>query len=293
MTPRGVTSWETVRLVVFLFLGMPVLLCAQEFPTKPMNVVVTYNPGGAIDTSSRLILEAARASLGQPFIVTANVSGGGSVAAGVIAREKPDGYHLICTSGSVMVRVPLFRTVSCKLDDFVPIMQYGLPADGIVVRSDSPFKTLNDLVQYARENPGKVTYATFGTGDAFHMGMEFIAKQEGIQWKHVPSVMGDATLLLLGNNVTAIAHGATFIPHVRAGSLRLLATLGEKRTKAFPDAPTLKELGYDYVNDTVLFFAAPKATPTPIVKKLDGALRKALDDPKFVKYMEDMNMTIA
>ena len=188
----------------------------------------------------------------------------------------------------MLVMVPQVRPVAFKLADFVPIMQFGGSQYGLAVRSDSPWKTLKEFVQYAKNNPGKVAYGSMEVGTFLHMAMEYIAKQEGIQWTLVPyTAGGTSTTALLGSHITAESGSvAAFSPHIKAGSLRLLVTYGERRTKSFPDVPTLRELGYDYRLGNVYMLAAPKGTPLPVVKKLDDAFRKAMDDPEFLQAME-------
>ena len=266
---------------------------AQEFPTKPINLIIGKAPGLSPDISSRFLASKAEKILGQPFVITNNGGGGGSVAYGIIAKAKPDGYHLVSDLSTSLVRIPHFRSVPYKLDDFAPIMSFGAIQSGLVVRTDSPWKTLKEFVDYAKKNPGKVTYASTGVGGAPHHAMEFIGKQEGgISWTHVP-FSGDPMVALLGGHVTAYSGGTVFIPHVKAGSFRILVTHGEKRLKSFPEVPTLRELGYNFVNETMFLVVAPKGTPLPIVKKLEEALRKSMDEPGFVRHMEELENVIA
>jgi tripartite-type tricarboxylate transporter receptor subunit TctC len=205
------------------------------------------------------------------------------VAAGIIAKQKPDGYNLFSGTSTALIRIPQYRKVPYTLDDFVPIMQHASTESGLAVRADSPFKTVKDLVEFARKNPGKVTYSTLGIGSPMHLSMEFIAKQEGITWTHVPypGSMPSVTALL-GGHVTATSASTEWKPFVLEGKLRLLATHGEKRMKTFPNVPTLKELGYDFYNDTTFIIMAPKGTPMPIVKKLEDAFHKAWADQEYI-----------
>ncbi len=285
----GTSAW-----LVFLFMiTIPGLSFAQSYPTKPINLLVGFAPGGTMDVSSRVLAMKAEKSLGQPFIITNNGGGGGSVALGIVAKERSDGYYLAGCTSSGLIRIPQFRPVPYKLDDFIPIMHFGAPQTGIVVRADSPFKTLKDLVEYAKKNPGKVTYSSTGVGSPMHLAMEYIAKQEKIEWTHVPYPGSTPALTaLLGGHVTAQSGSTEWIPQVRAGEVRLLATHGERRMKIFPAVPTFRELGYDFINETVFMVAAPKGTPSPIVKKLEDALHKAMDDPEFIQMMEKMEIEI-
>ncbi len=277
---------------LFLFL-MPALLSAQEFPTKPINMIVTFAPGGAADPSIRLLAGKTEKFLGQPFLITNNGGGGGSVAMAIVAKERPDGYHLAGCSSTSLIRIPQFREVPYKPEDFIPIMHFGAPPSGLVVRADSPWKTLKEFVEYAKKSPGKVTYSSMGIGSPMHLAMEFIAKQEGIQWTHVPYPgSGPAFHALLGGHVTAQSGSSESFPHVRAGTVRLLAIHHEKRFKSFPDVPTFQEMGYDFINESVFMFAGPKGTPLSIVKKLDEAFRKGMDDPEFIQTMEKMEIVV-
>jgi tripartite-type tricarboxylate transporter receptor subunit TctC len=285
-------GWRIIFLsgIIFLF---PVLSPAQSYPTKPISILVGFAPGGTMDVSTRVLAGKAEKSLGQPFIITNNGGGGGSVALGIVGKEKADGYSLAGCTSTGLIRIPQFRTVPYKLEDFVPIMHFGAPQTKVMVRSDSPFKTFKDLVEYGKKNPGKVTYSSTGVGSPMHLAMEYVGKQEGIQWTHVP-YPGSAPALtaLLGGHVTAQSGSTEWIPQIKAGAVRLLGTHGEKRMKLFPEVPTFRELGYDFINETVFMVAAPKGTPLAIVKKLEEAFHKAMDDPEFIQTMEKMEIEI-
>ncbi len=290
------TRWKIGKRMLlsglFLFL-IPAILSAQDYPTKPINILVTFSPGGAADPAMRLLAGKTERFLGQPFIITNNGGGGGSVAMAILEKEKPDGYHLAGCSSTSLIRIPQFRTVPYTHQDFVPIMHFGAPPSGLVIRADSPWKTLKEFVEYAKKNPGKVTYSSMGIGSPMHLAMEFIAKQEGIEWTHVPYPgSGPAFNALLGGHVTAQSGSSESFPHVKAGTVRLLAIHHEKRFKSFPDVPTFRELGYDFINESVFMFAAPKGTPPSIVKKLDDAFRKGMEDPEFIQTMEKMEIVV-
>ena len=224
--------------------------------------------------------------LGQPFIITNDSGGAGSVALAQLAKQKPDGYHLVGAASSPLVRIPHFRPVTYKYSDFIPVMHIASMESAVYVRADSPFKSLKDLIEYAKKNPGKVTYAITGTGQPQHLAMEYIAKLEGIKWTAVPYSGEDPVIPLLGGHVTAAATGSAANIHVKSGKLRFLVTHGEKRLKEFPNVPTMRDLGYNFINETVVVILAPKDTPLPIVKKLDEAFHKAMSDPEYIKYME-------
>jgi tripartite-type tricarboxylate transporter receptor subunit TctC len=284
-----------VRVIFFFgfLLLIPTLSFPQEFPTKPINILVGFAPGGAVDVATRVIASKAEKFLGQPFIISNNGGGGGSVSCAIAAKQPADGYHLVSPASSPLIRTPQIRKVSYKLEDFIPIMYFGAPQTVIVVRADSPWKTLKEFAEFAKNNPGKVTYATMGTGHGPHFAMEAVAKKEQIKWTHVPYTAGLPHVPLLGGHVMAAASSSTVFPLVRAGKLRLLATANEKRPKSFPEVPTLWELGYGYINDGVCAIYAPKGTPLSIVKKLDDAFKRAMDDPEFIQALDNLGYDIS
>ncbi len=287
MKRKGWKMGRTMLLCGFFLLLLPGLLLAQPYPTKPVNILVSFAPGGTMDISVRVLASGAEKNLGQPFIISNNGEGGGSVALGIVSKKRPDGYDLVACTSTGLVGTPQYRKVTYSLDDFIPIMHFGAPQTGLVVNSNSPWKTLKDLIDYAKENPGKVTYSIPGVGSTMHLGMEYVGMQAGIKWTYVTFSGGAPALTaLLGGHISAQADSAEWLPHVKNGSLRLLATFGEKRMKEFPDVPTFRELGYDYANPTVFLFAAPKGTPAPIIKSLDDAFHKAMESPQFVQIME-------
>jgi tripartite-type tricarboxylate transporter receptor subunit TctC len=269
------------------FLGAYFTILAQDFPTKPINILVGLAPGGVVDGSIRLLASKAEKFLGQPFVISNN--GGGEGPSLMASLQKKS--RMVTTSWVVpvphLVRIPHIRPVPYKPEDFAPIMHFGSSVTGLVVKADAPYKTLKEFVEYAKKNPWKIAYATIGTGTPHHVAMEFIAKKEGIQWTMVPYPGGAPGLTaLLGGHVSAFSGGTVWIPHVKEGTVRLLCTYNERRMKTFPEVTVLRELGYDYIDETVFMLAAPKGTPPSVLKKLDDAFLKAMDDLDFVSYME-------
>jgi tripartite-type tricarboxylate transporter receptor subunit TctC len=284
----------TALVLGLLCVLVPVLSFAQDFPTKPVNVIVTFAPGGTLDTATRILATKAERFLGQPVIVSNVGGGGGSVALAQVATKKPDGYEITSCTSTGLIRIPQLRAVPYGPDDFIPVMHYAAVESGVVVKSDSPYKTFKDLVEFAKKNPGKVTYATSGAGSPMHMAMEFVAMKEGLKWTHVPQTGGAPGLAaVLGGHVTAMSDSTEWLPHVKEGSLRLLATHGEKKMKSFPNVPTFRDLGYDFINETVFMIAAPKGTPAPVVNKLDDSFHKAMDDPKFIETIANIEFAVS
>jgi len=175
------------------------------------------------------------------------------------------------------------------LTDFTFIMQYGAFQYGLGVRSDSPWKTFEEFIDYAKKNPGKITYGTAGVGLGQHLAMEFLAMHFGIQWKHVPFT-GPPHMALLGGHLNAIAATAEFAEFVHAKTIRLLVSLGYNRWKAFPDVPTLLEKGIPFGTHAGICFVGPAGMQKPVVEKLQNAFHKAMESKIFVDVCDRFQM---
>jgi len=267
-------------------------LFAQEYPTKPINLTVGVPVGGTVDLSARILASKAEKVLGQPIAVSNNGGGAGSVALELLAKTKPDGYQLVICPSAPLVEVPQLRKVPYKVDAFIPVMQYTEPDQGLVVQINAPWNTFKEFVDYAKKNPGKVTYSIAGTLTPYHLAMMYVAKQEGIQWTAIPIPGGDPNMPLLGGHVTAFTSASSWKRYIDQGKFKLLVTYGDKRMTAFPNIPTLKELGYDFVAKVAYLVVAPAGTPAPVVKKLHDAFKKAMDDPEFIEYMKKAELPI-
>ena len=282
-----------VLLCSILLILIPMVLSAQEYPTKPINLLVVYAPGGTVDVSSRVLVSKAEKFLGQPIIISNKGGGGGSVALATAKNEKPDGYHLVACTSVGLTYYPTFQSLPYTHHDYVPVLNFCEPRSGLVVKADSPWKTLKDLVEYARKNPGKVTFGSVAVNSPPHIVMEFIAKKEGIRWTHIPFSGGSTNVIaVLGGHTTAMAGATEWVPHVKEGTLRLLAAFSEARIDGFSDIPTVRELGYDISSSALFMIAAPKGTPPAIIKRLDEAFRKAMGDPDFIQAIEKMEMKV-
>jgi tripartite-type tricarboxylate transporter receptor subunit TctC len=290
--------WMAGRVVLLgavLLLLSPAISVAQEFPTKPVNVMIGFAPGGAVDAGVRSLAAASEKYLGQPLVLTNRGGGAGSIALSIGLKEKSDGYHLVGTSTSGIIYVPHFSQVSYKIEDISPILMFAkTPHIGLIVKSTSPWKTLKEFVEYAKKNPGTINYGTSGVGSPQHLPMEYIAKQEKIQWTHVPfKGSAEAFTALLGGHITAQSGGVhEIMDHVKTGEVRVLAVHSENRMKGLPDVPTLKEQGYDFSAEIFLVIVAPKETPQPIIKRLEEAFRKGTEDPNFRKAMEKIEIEV-
>jgi tripartite-type tricarboxylate transporter receptor subunit TctC len=260
----------------------PLNAFAQAWPARAITFVCPWPAGGTADQSMRALCEVASRALGQPVIVENKAGASGMIGTKAMASAKPDGY----TIGQIPISVTRFSQLGLlQLDpmkDFTYLARTSGQTFGIAAAASSRFKSLAEVVAFAKANPGKLTYAHAGVGGATHVGMEEFALAAGTQFNHVPYKGGAEALQgVLGGHVDLLADSSSWAPHVEAGKLRLLATWGEQRAARFKDAPTLKELGYNVVVDAPNGIGAPKGMDPAITKKLRDAFRVAVNSPEF------------
>ena len=265
---------------------------AADFPNRAVTLIVPWAAGGTTDLTMRALAEAAGKHLGQPVVVDNRAGGGGTVGpAAMAANARPDGYTLTVMH-IALIRYPYMMKVSWDpLKDFSHILNVAGYTYGVVVKGDAPWKTWKDFVEYAKANPGKVTYATPGAGTTLHIMMEVIASREGIKWIQVPMKGGAETIAaVLGGHVSASADSTGWAPQVDSGDFRLLVTWGSQRTKRWPHVPTLKELGYGIVSSPPLGIAGPKGMDPKVVKVLHDAFKQGTEGPSFQKVLAKFDM---
>ncbi|MDD0840994.1 tripartite tricarboxylate transporter substrate binding protein [Curvibacter sp. HBC61] len=264
---------------------------AQAFPSKPIKLVIAFPAGGPTDITMRSLAENASKILGQAVIVENKPGAGGTLPAQGLQSAPADGYTLAQIPLGVF-RMPYTTKMTWDpLKDLSYVLNVTGYAFGLVVRSDSPIKNWNDFVAYARANPGKLTFGSTGTLTSPHLTMELVANKLGIELSHIP-YKGSADLMqaVVGGHVMAAADSTGFAPQVEAGKLRVLNTWGDQRLAKFPDAPTLKELGLDLVQNSPFGIAAPKGTPPEVVKRLHDAFKKAMEEPSYVQALARYDM---
>ncbi|MGA2954653.1 MAG: tripartite tricarboxylate transporter substrate binding protein [Thermodesulfobacteriota bacterium] len=265
-----------------------------QYPTKPINLLIGAAAGGATSITLRTLSDAAGKILGQPIVLLNKPGGGGAVALVLLKNEKPDGYTLGNINAAGVLSQYMRKVPYDALTDFTPIIRYGDYTYGVVIRAESPWKTFQELIEYAKANPGKIKFSTSGAGTFHHLVMEVLARQEGIKWTHIPYKGGhEATTAILGGHVDVEACSSEWKPYVESGKLRLLSTYNPNRLPKFPDVPTWVELGYKIAANGGIGVVGPKGLSRPIVDKLHGAYKKAMDDPTFRKSMEIYDMPIA
>ena len=264
---------------------------ARNFPEKPIKLVIAFPAGGPTDVTMRQLAENAGKQLGQPVIIENKPGAGGTLPAQALQTAQPDGYTLAQMPLGVF-RLPYTTKINWDpVKDISYVINVTGYAFGIVVPADSPLKNWQDFVAYAKANPGKLTYGSTGTMTSPHLTTELIAQKAGIKLQHVP-YKGSADLMLatISGQLMAAADSTGFAQQVAAGKLRVLNTWGEKRLDKFPDAPTLKELGYDMVQNSPFGIGAPRGTPPEVVAKIHDAFKKAMEEPSYVAALAKYDM---
>lgn len=275
-------------------LGYPQEEEIAKFPSRPITYIQPFTAGVPADLAIRLISKEAEKLLGQPIVVVNKPGAVGTIGVAAIATSKPDGYTVGNAPHSPMVVVPHLEKVPYHpVKDIKMIMQFGAFNMGVIVKADSPFKGFKDLIDYARQNPKKLTYGTAGTNSMQFIIMEQIAKKEKVQITHIPfKSTGEAQAALLGGHIL-FAAGDFNYSLIEAREARLLLLFREERAAEYPDTSILKDLGYDFPFPTFICLAGPKGIPDGIVRKLEDAFGKAMKEPTFVKGMkEDLRLPI-
>jgi tripartite-type tricarboxylate transporter receptor subunit TctC len=293
MTSRWLVALLALALV------LPVIVQAQDFPTRPINIVAPFPPGGQADLMARPTAAAMEKLLKSPVVVVNKTGAAGAVGMAFVANSKPDGYTLLMALSSISV-IPeadkLFdRKPAYTMDQLIPIALVSADPTILVCRSERPWKSVKELVEDAKKRPDTISYSSSGIYGTLHMAMEMLIHSGGIKLKHVPyGGAAPALTALLGGHVDCMAAGpAVVLPHIKAGKLRALAGWGEKRIAVLPELPTLKELGYDAEFYIWAGMFAPKGTPEPIMKKLRDTVRAAMQEADFKAAMNKMETPIA
>jgi tripartite-type tricarboxylate transporter receptor subunit TctC len=268
-------------------------MAQSNFPSRPIKLICPWPAGGSTDAVMRAIAESASRILNNPVITENKGGAGGILGANELVNAKPDGYTLSQLPMGIF-RIPhIQKTLFDPLVDFTYVACLTGYTFGIVVRSDSPIKSIKDLVDYAKANPGKFTYGSTGNGTTPHLAVEEFAMKAGIKLQHVP-FKGNAEGMqaILGGHIMSHSDATGWGPHVEAGTCRLLATYGSKRTKRWPNTPTLNELGYDTVSDSPFGVGAPKGMDPAITRKLHDTFKATLEDPKVLASFEKYDQSV-
>ena len=272
---------------------------AQDYPSKPITMVVPFPPGGVAEIVGRPLASIMEKSLKQPIVLINRPGAGGAVGMGSVAKGPADGYTILMGLSSISI-FPVSDRINGKeppyeLKDFAPIALVTADPTVLVVRADGPYKTVKDFVDDAKAKPGKINYSSSGVYGTLHVAMEIFANAAGIKLFHIPyQGGGPAVTALLSGQVEASPQGpAAAIGQIRAGKMRALASWGTERLKLLPDIPTFKELGYDAEFYIWTGIFVPAVTPAPIIARLREAVRNAATSEDFKATMEKVSTPVA
>jgi tripartite-type tricarboxylate transporter receptor subunit TctC len=274
-------------MLAALMASVAVSAAAQNtWPTRAITMIVPFPPGGLADMVARPVAEAMSRDLGQPVVIENRAGAGGGIGMGVAAKAKPDGYTVLLALSSLTVipeaDIVLGRQAMFALPDLRPIARFTADPTVLAVRADSPWKTVQQFVDDAKKRPGVINYGSSGNYGTMHVPMEILSQTAGIKMTHVPFTgAGPAVVALLGGQIDAVSSGpATVLQQVKAGKLRVLAHWGSAPLAAMPEAPSLKDAGYnaEYAQWSGLFI--PKDTPEPIAQRLRASAKAAAQDSK-------------
>jgi tripartite-type tricarboxylate transporter receptor subunit TctC len=262
------------------------------FPSKALTIIVPFSAGGTTDILARVVGQYMSKDLGQPVIIDNRAGAGGNIGAQMVARAAPDGYTLLMgTVGTHAINQSLYKKMAFDpIKDFAPLTRVALVPNLLVANPGQPYKNVKELIAYAKANPGKVTFASSGSGTSIHLSGEMFSQMAGVEMQHIP-YKGSApalTDLLGGQTAIMFDNMPSVIGHVKAGKLRPLAVTTPQRSPALPDVPTIAEAGVPGYSATSWFgLLAPANTPAPVIAKLNASILKALADPEVKKKMAE------
>ena len=269
---------------------------AQDWPNRPIRIIVPFSPGGAVDGPTRAVAQELSRRLKQQVIIDNKPGAGATIGSEMVAKAAPDGYTLLLASQTNAISAALYSKLSFNpIDDFVGISLLGREPGVLVVHPSLPVKSVAELIAYAKERPGQLNYASSGNGSGQHLFMALFASMAGITLTHVPyRGSGQATTDLLGGTVPMAMPGtAGMVGHIKAGKLRPLATSGATRSPQLPEVPTLAESGLTGYSAYVwMGLLAPKGTPAPIIERLHRELKASLAAPEVKGFFTEAGVEI-
>ena len=270
-----------------IIVALNVAVAHAQFPERPINYIIPFVPGGESDIAARLQGKVASKLTGKDFIVQNKAGAGGALAWSLLNSMPPDGYTVVGSNLPHIILQPLEGQVQYKTEDITSVFFFHYTPDALVVAADSPYKTFADLVNAARADPGKVTIAGSGTNSANHMAFQRMEVQGKLKMSYIPfKGTGDLSTAVLGKHVDAAMTYPTYAVANREKT-RMLAVATANRLPQFPNTPTFKELGYDWVDGAYRGIAVPKSTPEAIRKQISDLFLKINNDPEHRKQMLD------
>jgi tripartite-type tricarboxylate transporter receptor subunit TctC len=288
------TSAAFAALIAAAVVTAPGAVQAQDFPGgRPVEMTVMFGAGSAADVTARYLAEGMAKTLGVPVPVVNRTGGGGAIGYSHVQQQKPDGHAIIWNSNSISTNYHSgILSFDYKAFDAVARVSVEIPV--IAVRSDSPWKSLQEFIDYAKANPGKLRIGNSGTGSHTHFAASALFLTGGAKVINVPFGEGQAIVNLLGSRIEGVVQlPAALVSHVKGGNVRILAALGSERDPVFPDVPTAKELGFPVVLDMWRGIAVPEGTPKPVIAKLQQAIRDSVQSPGFADAGKTIGFTPA
>ncbi|HUH58564.1 MAG TPA: tripartite tricarboxylate transporter substrate binding protein [Candidimonas sp.] len=270
-------------LVAALGFASTAALAANDYPNQPIRLIVPYSAGGVTDLVGRALADEVGKRLGQSVVVENKTGANGTMGAIQMLTAKPDGYTI------TMVPIGIYRMPHITGASYDPAKHFTYISQVagydyyVAVKADSPWKTIDEFVAYAKKNVDKISYGTPGAYSSQHIAMVQLGEVADVKWTHVP-FKGEADALtgVMGKHIQTLVGASGILPYVASGDMRALAALGETRSKMLPDVPTLKESGYNVVHTSAFGIVGPKGMPEDVVKKIDGAIGAVMSDPVFV-----------
>ena len=257
---------------------------AQNYPERPVRVLIAFSPAGAIDILGRLIADRLSQRWGQQVVVENRPGGGGNIGAAAAATSPPDGYTLHFGAQTLGTNVTLSPTTAFHpVTSFEPIMLVGTALEIFMVANSTPFKSVKDVIDYAKAHPGKLNYASVGIGTSAHLATALFSDVVGVQMQHIPySQMSQSySDIFSGRTEVWFTTAGGSLPHIKSGKVRALAVNGPTRSKLLPELPTMVELGIDMKDESSWYgFFAPKGTPKAIIDKINRDLQAVIDTPE-------------
>jgi tripartite-type tricarboxylate transporter receptor subunit TctC len=267
---------------------------SAEYPTKPIELVIPWPAGGRTDIGTRMIAPFLEKYLGTPVVVINKVGGGGIIGMIYIRDAKPDGYT-ICSGGQALSYFQYQKPEGLSLWDYTWIARTYWTPMVVSVNTKSPFKNLKELMEYAKANPGKLRHGNTGTGSTTHLASEKFSKKFKIKFTQVPYKGEGDTVKGIGTGEVDLAFGlyVAFRPLVEDGQLRILGVIDEKRDPHYPQIPTFREQGFDYIEPAWEAIHAPKGLPKNVYDKLSEGCKKALTDPELIEKFAKIGLNIS
>ena len=290
--------WRTGLASIALALPLLATPAAQadDYPARPVRVIVPFSPGGAVDGPMRLLADGLSKRLGQAVVVENKPGAGATIGTELVAKSPPDGYTLLLASQTNAISATLYAHLSYDpIADFEPIALIGREPGVVVVHPSLPVRTLQELIAYAKAHPGELDYASSGNGSGQHLFAALLCSMTGMKMNHVPyRGSGQATADLIGGQVkVAIPGTAGMVGHIRSGKLRALAVTGAKRSPQLPDVPTVAEAGVPgYEAYVWMGLLAPRGTPPAIIEQLHRELVGVLATDEVKRYMDSAGIEI-